>query len=135
MALLEFFVVPRSVAIDQTTNVASVLEILEAIPTPSFPLLIPQCVAMSLWREEPGDEDRDFQLVLRITTPSNTEHVMRTNFRMTNARHRVTQRIQGLPIESEGQLRFEAILNDQHAAEHVVDIQRVDPVDSPAQQN
>ena len=135
MARLEFFVVSRSVSIDQATNFASVLEILEVIQTSSFPAIIPQCVAMSLWRQEPGDEDRDYQLTLRITTPSDITHEMQSNFRLTSPRHRVIQRIHGMHIEREGQLRFEAILNGDHAAEHIIDIwpgEAVDTVDSPA---
>jgi hypothetical protein len=37
--------------------------------------------------------------------------------------------LEGLPIQSEGELRFEALLNDQHAAEHVVTVTQVRPVD------
>jgi hypothetical protein len=138
MARLEFFVVSKAVSIDQSTNQASVFEILEEAHVPSFPAFIPSCVAMSLWRREPGDEKEDFQLLLRLTTPSGKSHDLRTNFRFTAPRHRITQRIEGLPIEREGELRFEAILNDKHAAEHVVDIHHggsVDSVESPAKPN
>ena len=134
MARLEFFVVSRSVAIDQATNQASVFEILEVVQAARFPALIQQCVAVSLWRREPGDEDRDFSLVLRVTTPAGSTHEIRTNFRLSSPRHRVMQRIQGLPIEREGRLRFEAILNAAHAAEHLVDIEQageLNPKDWP----
>jgi len=130
MARLEFFVVSQSVSIDQATNRSSVFEILEVVQAPVFPTVIHQCVAISLWRREPGDEGQEFQLLLRITTPSGQKHEIRSNFRLTSPRHRVMQRIQGLPIESEGELRFEAILNEKHAAEHVVDVLRGGPGDA-----
>lgn len=129
MARLEFFVVSRSVSVDQATNHASVFEILEVIQASEFPAIIPECVAVSLWRREPGDEAKDFQLLLRVTIPSGAVTEIRSNFRMSSLRHRVMQRIQGLPIESEGQLRFEAVLNGEHAAEHVVDVLRSGPAD------
>jgi hypothetical protein len=138
MARLEFFVVSQSIAVDDATNYVSVLEILEQIQVPSFPKVIPQCVAVSLWRKEAGDEESDFQLLLRITTPPDGVHEIRTNFRLTAPRHRVIQRIQGLPITGEGQLRFEAIINGQHAADHIIDVQQagvVDTIGSPAQPN
>ena len=138
MARLEFFVVSKSVAVDQATNFASVLEILEVIQTAQFPAMIPECVAISLWRVEPGDQDRDHQLVLRITSPGGTTNEIRSNFRLTAPRHRVLQRIQGLPVETDGQIRFELILNGQHSAEHVVDVQRggvVDALASPLRVN
>lgn len=127
MARLEFFVVSNSVAIDQTTNSASVFEILEATMTPGFPLIIPRCVAMSLWRREAGDEGLDFQLLLRVTTPDGEIHELPSNFRMSEARHRMMQRIQGLTLRAAGELRFEVILNGKHAADHIVDISLIEP--------
>lgn len=132
MARLEFFVVSKSVAVDQATNFASVLEILEVIQTAKLPAIIPECVAISLWRVEPGDAQRDQQLLLRITSPGGSTNEVRSNFRLTTPRHRVLQRIQGLPVDQEGQIRFELILNGQHAAEHVVDVQRGGAVDALA---
>lgn len=132
MARLEFFVVSKSVAVDQATNFASVLEILEVIQTAQFPALIPECVAFSLWRAEPGDADRDHQLVLRITSPGGVSNEIRSSYRLTTPRHRVLQRIQGLPVEKDGRIRFELILNGQHAAEHVVDVQRGPAAEGPA---
>ena len=129
MARLEFFVVSKAVSIDQTTNQMSVFEILEEMTTSSFPVQIPSLVAISLWRQEQGDQEQDYQLLLQITTPSGTSHDFRTNFRLAGRRHRITQRIEGMVLEKEGVVRFEVILNDKHAAEHIVDILRVDPID------
>lgn len=136
MARLEFFVVSEGVSVDQVTNKASIFEILEEIRLTSFPDHIDHCVAMSLWRQEPGDEGQDFQVLLRITSPSGKNHETRSNFRFVAPRHRVMQRMERLPIEQAGQLQFEVSLNDKHSAEHVVDIHLVSPVDavgSPAE--
>ena len=130
MARLEFFVVSRGVSVDQFTNQASIFEIIEEVHATSFPASIQSCVAMSLWRREPGDEEHDFQVLLRTTLPSGTIHDLRTNFRFTGPRHRITQRLEGLPIEQEGELRFEVLLNDEHGAEHIVDIHLSDSGDA-----
>ena len=105
MARLGFFVVSKAVSIDQATNLASVFEILEEIRADSFPARIPSCVAMSLWRREPGDKGQDFQLLLRVTIPNADSVEVRSNFRLDGPRHRVLQRIEGLPIGGEGELR------------------------------
>ena len=130
MARLEFFVVAEDVSVDQTTNQASVFSILEEIRTTDFPTVIPKCVALALWRQEAGDEDRDFQMALRVRLPNGEEHTQETNFRMTRTRHRIINRIQGLPLPGEGQLRFEVLLNGVHAAEHIVTVEQVRPIDA-----
>jgi len=132
MARLEFFVVSVSASVDQTTNQASIFDIIEEVKATAFPSLLHSCVAFSLWRREPGDEERDFQLILRITTPGGAIHDFPSNFRMPAARHRTLVRVQGLLVEQPGQLRFEAILNGTHAAEHVVDVQQITPSETVA---
>lgn len=137
MPRLEFFVVAESAAMDQVTNQASVFNILEEVRAEGFPFLIPQCVAMSLWRSEPGDADRDWQVILRIALPGSDPQDFSTNFRIapTGLRHRIAQRLVGLLIQREGDLRFELLLNGQHIAEHIVTVLRAEAVDIPAEQS
>jgi hypothetical protein len=122
VARLEFFLVAEDVAVDQTTNRLSLFNIMEGFQT-RFPLNIAKCVAVALWNKEPEDEGRDLQCALRITTPNGRTHQIDTNFRMTNSRHRIINRIQGIPVLAPGDLRFELLLNGQHAASHVVAIE------------
>ena len=129
MARLEFFLACESVSIDQETNQSSVFNILEEIQSTAFPTVLPHCVAVSLWHQEPGDEDKEFQLLLRITLPTGETHDFRTNFQLKTPRHRVLQRFEGLPIQSAGELRFEARLNDEHAAYHMVTVKQVRQLD------
>lgn len=127
MAHLEYFLVAEDVVVDQTTNRLSLFNTLEGFKAPGLPLLIPKVCAVSLWRKEPDDEGRDLQSVLRITLPTGQTHQIESNFRMTNARHRIINRIQGLPITVAGELRFELLINGQHAASHVVSIEAPPP--------
>lgn len=129
MPKLECFLVAESVSIDQTTNEASVFNILEHFRIPEFPTVLPKCAAFSLWRKEPGDEDRDWQALLEITLPDGSTPQFSLNFRFTaSPRHRLTQRFLGLPLRREGELRFELRLNGEHVAEHLVTVERVDPI-------
>lgn len=111
MAHLEYFLVAEDVSVDQTTNRLSLFNTLEEFQTPGFPLLISKCCAVALWQKEPDDEGRDFQCVLRIILPTGQTHQLETNFRMANPRHRIINRIQGLPILAAGELRFDLLLN------------------------
>jgi hypothetical protein len=133
MARLEFFVVSEEVSIDQTTNQTSVFSILEQVKAAGFPLLIFKCAATALWCREPGDEERDLQTVLRITPPGGEPRDFATNFRLNHARHRIVQRIQGLPIARAGELRFEVLLNGEHKASHVVTVEQERPLDVVAE--
>lgn len=127
MARLEFFVVSRSVSMDQSTNQASIFEILEEVHPSSFPSIIQSCVATSLWLKEPDDEGKDFQMILRITTPDEKVFELASDFRLTARRHRVTQRVEGLPVLKEGEFRFEAILNSKYVAKHIIDVSLGEP--------
>lgn len=136
MARLEFFVVSESSAADQVTNQLSLFNVLEEIRTERFPFAIQSCVAVSLWRREPDDADRDWQVILRIRTPGDEPRDFTSNFTFAQSlRHRVTQRFLGLPVQREGDLVFELLINGQHAAEHVVTVMRAEAVDIPAEQN
>ena len=121
MPQLEFFVVSKSDSVDQVTNKDSVLDILEEIHVDSFPVIVQRCVAMSLWNAEAGDEQTDYQIMLKVTRPGETTDDYKINLRKTGPpRHRILQRILGLPLKKEGILRFEILLNDEHRASHIV---------------
>ena len=122
MPRLEYFLVASSVSIDQSTNRVSVFEIIEEIRGPTFPLRIPSCAAITLWCAEDGDQDTDFQAMLRVYMPDGRTNEFATNFRLAMPRHRITQRFQGLTISGPGELRFEMLLNGEHKADHLVTV-------------
>lgn len=130
MPRLEFFVVSKSVSVDASTNQISVFEILEELHISDFPAIFPSCVATTLWCREEGDENEDFQGRLVITTPSGEIKNIRLNFRVTAARHRLFHRVEGIPLTEAGILRFELILNEEHAAGHIVDVHHSGPLDT-----
>ena len=103
--------------------------ILEQINTPIFPIVIPECSAFSLWHAEKGDKEQDWQIILRIKPPKGGRIEFPTNFKFTAERHRIAQRLQGVPIERAGKLHFELIINGEHAAQHTITIKKVDKID------
>jgi hypothetical protein len=130
MPHLEFFIVAQEISIDQSTNQASVFSILEEIQTANFPIIFQKIAVLSTWRAEAGDRERDWQVILRVIQPNGEHSDFTSNFRFTGSpRHRVVQRFIGLPINMEGDLRFELLLNGEHAAEHIVFVQRVASTD------
>ena len=124
MAKLEYFAVAESVAVDQSTNKVSILEILEQVPlNPDGPNAIPKCVACSLWRMDAEDTGLDFQVLLRVHRPGEeSPHEGTANFTAHSDRHRVFHHMIGLPLGAAGELRFEVLLNGSHAAEHIVSV-------------
>jgi hypothetical protein len=140
MPKLEYFLVCESVSTDQETNRVSLFNILEEVQVltgdtpPQLGVSILQFIAFSCWNREPGDEDRDLQLIVRLHVPGNEERVdFPLNFHMDRPRHRVAMRFQGLPKAEPGDLKFELLLNGEHVAWHTVQVRALanEPVDKP----
>jgi hypothetical protein len=131
MARLELFVVSEGVSVDQFTNQLSLFSVLEEVTPPDFPFVLPSAAAVSLWMKEAGDDDRDFQCMLRVTLTDGSQREFTSNFRFRARRHRVIQRIQGLPLNEPGVLRFEVLLNGEYKASHEVDVLRINPAELP----
>ncbi len=127
MARLELFVVSEGVSIDQLTNQLSLFNILEQVASTKFPFPLPFAAAVSLWVAEDGDDSRDFQCLLRVILPNGIQHEFTSNFNFRARRHRVIQRLEGLPINVTGVLRFEVLLNGEYIASHEVDVIKIDP--------
>ena len=128
MPTLEYFLVCESMSTDQETNRVSlfnVLEDLQVLPPETAPqkqLIVPHFAAISCWNREHGDEDKDFQAILRIHAPNQEPKDFPLNFQMERPRYRLSLRFQGMPKLEAGELKFELLLNGQHVAWHTVNI-------------
>ncbi len=120
MARLEYFLVAESLAVDRFTNRISLFHVIEEIRSASFPIVIPQAVAVSHWIAEAGDEGVDFQARLHMTTPDGVESNFPQNFRLVDRAGRVIFGMSGVSIAREGVLRFELFLNGKSTATHEV---------------
>lgn len=126
MARLEYFLVCESVSIDQETNKISLFNVLEGAQGKSFPVIIPTIAAVSAWNRQSGDEDTDYQIILRMQLPGEVEKKdFRTNIRLDQQRHRVIQRIENIQINQPGELIFEVLINEVSSAHHVITISEI----------
>ena len=140
MPKLEYFLMCESVSVDRETNRISLFNVIEDIhkAKPGAELSAPfvvNFVAVSCWNREEGDEDEDFQAILRIHLPpsSNNDEAhhkdLPLNFWMQSRRQRLLMRLAApvLPPAHDGKLRFELLLNGEHCAEHEVGILEEEP--------
>jgi hypothetical protein len=130
--LLEYFVVAENVVVDSATNKTSIINVIEELtipipqPAPGLPFVavLPHCSAVMLWRVEAGDDAQDWQVMLRITQPDLSKNEFHVNFRVEpgSRRQRTVMNFIGLSAQGKGDLTFEALLNGQHQANHVVTV-------------
>ena len=134
MPKLEYFVVCESISIDRETNRVSLFNIFEEIQPASkgeAAHIVAHMVAVSAWNSEPSDEGKDFQLIVRIHAPGDNPQDIPFNFRMDRPRQRILLRIQGVPAQRSGELKFELLLNSEHIAFHTVTIHPPNEQSSP----
>lgn len=126
---LEFFVVAQGVSVDQDTNQTSIFGVLEEVAAQTYPYALPYCVAVSLWNVSTEDVGKDWQATLRILFPDRSETQVPVNFIVKDGtrRHRLTQKMVGLPLSGVGELKFELLLNGQHAATHTTTVRAPTP--------
>lgn len=126
MPHLEYFLVCESVSVDQETNQISLFNVLEGAQGRSFPVHIIKLAAVSAWNREPGEEDTDHQVVLRVQVPGEEQvRDMRVNIRLSQPRHRVIHRIENIRINQPGDLIFKILINEETRAHHVITISEV----------
>lgn len=132
MAKLEYFVVSESVAVDRETNRTSIFNVLEEVRLDAGPqatqnarvVAIGDIVATGLLRSEVGDEDKDWQAILKVKAPDGNTQEVPVNFRFLEGtiRHRLIVRVTGYPFTTFGDIVVELLLNGQHLAEHVISV-------------
>jgi len=127
MPTLEYFLVSESLAVDQTTNQASVFNIFEELRATAFPFHVPQMAAICAWNMAPSEQGQEYQALLRIVPPGGEPREQRINFVGHRLRSRIILRVIGLPIEQAGDLRFEVELNGDHQASHTVTVFEAEP--------
>lgn len=125
MPRLEYFLVCESISTDKDTNRVSLFNIIEGVRVlpPGTPgHILAQFVAVSCWNSEPGDENKDFQAILRINAPGADPKDFEINFTMERPRQRLCIHIQGIPELEPGELKFEMLLNGEYVASHTVNV-------------
>jgi hypothetical protein len=126
---LEYFVLAESVLVDSHTNRVSIFNVLETIEEIDLPSTIPIVTSVAVLHVEDGDDAIEWQGMLEISAPEGKPIAFPANFQIPKGatHHRLLHRLEGLPITTYGNIRFELKLNGQHIAEHRISI--VKPVD------
>lgn len=128
MPKLEYFLLCESVSVDQDTNRISLFNVLEdfQIASPDTNGKTPLCflgqfVAVALFNREPDDGEKDFEACLRFNMPDDKHSEHRIAFRMDRNRQRLLLRFVGMPpVDKDGVLRFELLLDGTRCASHTV---------------
>ncbi len=128
MPKLEYFLLCESVSVDQDTNRISLFNVLEdfQIASPDTNGKTPLCffgqfVAVALFNREPDDGEKDFEACLRFNLPDDKHSEHRIAFRMDRNRQRLLLRFVGMPpVDKDGVLRFELLLDGTRCASHTV---------------
>lgn len=128
MPKLEYFLLCESVSVDQDTNRISLFNVLEdfQIASPETNGKTPLCflgqfVAVALFNREPDDGEKDFEACLRFNLPDDKHSEHRIAFRMDRNRQRLLLRFVGMPpVDKDGVLRFELLLDGTRCASHTV---------------
>ena len=105
---------------DRETNNLSLINLLETVSAPTFPILMSPVAFVATWErspEEPSKHDGDFV----VSLDGKELHALRINVDFQTAlRNRTVVIINGLFITIPGELRFSAVLNHSIKAEYSV---------------
>lgn len=123
MPSLEYFLVCRSASIDVHSNELTLSSVLEDVYLDDEGHgYISKAVAVGAWNLSGDDIRLDFQALLRVKVPGQEGEGSDFPVNLVKGRHRLRAliSIEGIPIETPGELTFELLLNSKHAARHRV---------------
>jgi hypothetical protein len=101
---LQFVLISQSAAVDRFTNRLSLFNVIEALQSPRFPILIPEIVVVVALRRE-GNEPGIFDTTLTLSVAGNV--VGHSNLRVNYENRpnvRLIANFQNLPILTPGEL-------------------------------
>ncbi len=127
MPRLEYFLVARSVSIDQDRNEVSVFGILEEIAlSKSDPKVLPEMEALASWILDPEDQGAEFLVTLQLVGPgpgqSPSDGEFSVAFVAEGNRQRTRMAFIGMPIDRAGDTNFKLKLNGVEKATHVLSV-------------
>ena len=124
MPQLQFMLVAEGVVVDRQTNNVTLFNLVEEMRG-TRPGTFPRLVVYSNWQMQQGDEDQDFQAILRVERGgTRIGEDFALNMRTPAQRHRLFHTIFGLPVEAEGppELHFLMFLDGEQVGSYTVTI-------------
>lgn len=127
---LEYFVVARSVSIDQLTNQVSVFNIIDEIRV-ALPGTLGGVVAVASWNAEEDDKGNDYQITVRVQgVGAQPKEPLRLNVSSEGRRCRTIMHIQGIQVDKPGRIVLTLLINEEHKATHTIDVNALDGPDN-----
>jgi len=131
MPELEFYLVSRDVSVDRDTNSLSLLNVLEEVDLDEDRLenedhtaLIPRLAVTSLWNFPLEEREDEYAVRTTITLPSGEKiEIPAVEIRPDSPKHRVFNRVQGLPVREVGEMLFTVFIDDEPRGTHTVHVQ------------
>ncbi|MBL8871718.1 MAG: hypothetical protein JNK90_18225 [Planctomycetaceae bacterium] len=131
MPKLEYFLLCESISVDQETNRVSLFNVLEDLHITKPPsvgdskpaFILNQFVAVAVFNREPSDLNREFEACLRYNLPDKSHKEHKLKFKMERNRQRIVMRFVGVPpVERDGLLTFEMLVDGNHAGTHTIQL-------------
>jgi hypothetical protein len=126
MPRLELFLVSASCSVDQISGRVSLFDIVIEATPPSFPSLFPRLVSTASFVLDDADIGQEFQFTVRAMWDGNELAVARANFVGRERHHNLISNWFGIPVTGPGSLTFDARLNEEHVAGHLITIRAAD---------
>jgi hypothetical protein len=142
MPELEFYLVSRDVSVDRDTNSLSILNVLEEVgldegelEDQDHPALIPRLAVTSLWNFPPEERQAEYAVHTVVTLPSGEEiEIPAVEIQPDSPKHRVFNRVQGLPVGEVGEILFTVFIDDEPRGTHTVHVQGAGEVEDAVAQ-
>jgi hypothetical protein len=103
---LQFAIVAQAAVVDRFTNRLSLFNVIEAVQSPIFPILIPECAVVIVLSRSNNDPN-EFETTVTLEVAGNRigQSTLKVNFDH-KPYVRLISNFQSLPILGEGELRF-----------------------------
>jgi hypothetical protein len=104
--MLQFAIVSQSAAVDRFTNRLSLFNVIEAIQSPRYPVILTECAVVIMLRRSDNEPNIfDSTITLNIAGNRIAQSTIRVNFE--NRQYvRLISNFQNLPILAPGELQF-----------------------------
>ena len=103
----------ESTLLDANTNRVSLINILDGIRSPQFPILIPVLSVLAITQKDDGEDD-DVTCVIKISLGDKIIFENPTDVNYQGAKmHRIMAAIQGLIVPDSGVMTIELLFNDE----------------------
>ena len=92
----------------------------------------PVMYTVSVFVAEDEDEGSSYESVIRVVVPGGESHEIKANWTVSGRRQRLFNCLKGIPIREVGTVVLELLLNGEHVAQHIVDVEEEPDTPQPS---